>query len=112
MVHHEGVYEITYTRTSGFGLFVRVRVSLEPGGPPSVTVAPNAFARLGDPGGADDEYYVAVSSGTASALREAESGGAVTIVDVEYAPTHTSPEDVMQASSIAVRNALRKASGW
>jgi hypothetical protein len=111
-VHHEGVYENTYTRTNGFGLYVQVKVTLEPLGPASVTVSPNAFWRFDDNGDANDEYYVAVYSGASSALQEAEAGGAVTILDVDYAPTHTSPDDVRLASSIAVNNALRKASGW
>jgi hypothetical protein len=111
-MHHEGVYENTYTRSSGFGLYVQVKVTVEPLGPPSVTVSPNAFSRFGDHGGAKDEYFVAVNSGATSALQEAEAGGAVTILDVDYAPAHTSPDDVKLASSIAVRNALRKASGW
>jgi hypothetical protein len=106
------VYENTYTRTTGFGLYVQVKVNLEPSEPPSVTVSPNAFWRFSDHGGANDEYYVAVNSGATSALREAEASGAVTILDVDYAPTHTSPEDVRMASSIAVHNALRRASGW
>ena len=112
LVHHKGVYENTYTRTTGFGLYVRVKLTLEPLGPPSVTMSPKAFARFDDHGGANDEYYVAVNSGATSALQEAEAGGTVTILDVEYAPTHTSPDDVRLASSIAVHNALRKASGW
>jgi hypothetical protein len=111
-MHHEDVYENTYTRTSGFGLYVRVKVTLEPLGPPSVTMSPSAFSRFGEHGGGSDEYYVAVNSGATSALREAEAGGAVTILDVDYAPAHTSPDDVRLASSIAVHNALRKASGW
>ena len=106
------MYENTYTRTSGFGFYVRVKVTLVPHGPPSVTVAPNALSRFGDHGGAKDEYHVAVNSGAASALREAEADGAVTILDVDYDPIHTSPDDVKLASSIAVHNALRKASGW
>jgi hypothetical protein len=110
--HHEDVYENTYTRTSGFGLYVQVKVTLEPSDPSSVAVSPNAFWRFGDHGGAYGEYYVAVKSGATSALREAEAGGAVTILDVDYAPAHTSTEDVKLASSIAVHNALRKASGW
>jgi hypothetical protein len=110
-VQHEGVYENSYTRTSGSGLYVRVRITLALLGPTSVTVSPNAFARFGDQGAADDEYYVAVSSGAMAALLEAEAGGAVTILEVEYAPGRTSPDDVRLASSIAVHNALRKASG-
>jgi hypothetical protein len=43
-------------------------------------------------------------------LHEAEAGGAVTIIEVDYAPAHTSPDEVRLASSIAVHNALRKAS--
>ena len=112
LLHHKGVYENTYTRTSGFGLYVRVKITLDPLGPPLVTVAPNAFSRFDDHGGAKDEYYVAVNSGAMSALRKAEAGGAVTILDVDYDPIHTSPDDVKLASSIAVHNALRKASGW
>ena len=112
LVQHESVYENSYTRTTGSGLYVRVRITLAPLGPPSVTVSPNAFARSDDQGGADDEYHEAVNSGATSALQEAEAGGAVTILEVEYAPAHTSPDDVRLASSIAVHNALRKASGW
>jgi hypothetical protein len=106
------VYEIVYTRTTGFGLYVRVKVTLDAPGPPSVSVAPNAFSRPVDHEGVKDPYYAAVTSGAASALREAEAGGAVTILNVDYAPNHTSPDDVRTACSIAVRNALRKASGW
>jgi hypothetical protein len=109
-MHHEGVFENVYTRTSGTGLYVQVKVSFDPDGPQSVTVSPNAFWRFADH--AEDEYHVAVHSGATSALREAEEGGAVTILEVDYAPTHTSADEVRLASSIAVHNALRKASGW
>jgi hypothetical protein len=112
VVHHEGVFENMYTRTSGTGLYVQVKVSLDPLGPRSVTVTPNAFRRFAETRSADDEYYVAVHAGATTALEETEAGGAVTILEVDYAPTHTSPDDVRLASSIAVHNALRKASGW
>jgi hypothetical protein len=106
------MFENVYTRTSGTGLYVQVKVTLDPLGPQSVTISPNAFWRFADHGGADDDYYVAVNSGATSALQEAGEGGTVTILDVDYAPTHTSPDEVRQASSIAVHNALRRASGW
>jgi hypothetical protein len=109
-MHHEGVFENVYTRTSGTGLYVQVKISFDPLGPQSVTVSPNAFWRFAEHGGADDGYHVAVHSGAASALHEAEAGGAVTIIEVDYAPAHTSPDEVRLASSIAVHNALRKAS--
>jgi hypothetical protein len=112
LMHHGGVFENVYTRTSGTGLYVQVKVSLDSLRPRSVTVSPNAFRRVAENGGAHDEYYVAVHSGATTALEEAEAGGAVTILEVDYAPTHTSPDDVRLASSIAVHNALRKASGW
>ena len=111
-MHHRGVFENVYTRTSGTGLYVQVKISLDPLGPPSVTVSPNAFRRLADHRGADDEYYVAVQSGARSALQESQEGGAVSILEVDYAPGYTSPDEVRLASSIAVHNALRKASGW
>jgi hypothetical protein len=111
-MHYEGVFENAYTRTSGTGLYVQVKISFDPRGPKSVTVSPNAFSRFEDHGGAEDEYYVAVQSGATSALQEAEEGGVVTILDVDYAPIYTSPDEVRLASSIAVHNALRKASGW
>lgn len=111
-MHHEGVFENVYTRTSGTGLYVQVKISFDPLGPQSVTVSPNAFWRFAEHGGADDGYHVAVHSGAASALHEAEAGGAVTIIEVDYASAHTSPDEVRLASSIAVHNALRKASGW
>jgi hypothetical protein len=110
-MHHGGVFENVYTRTSGTGLYVQVKVSLDPRGPLSVTVSPDAFWRFTQHGGADDEYHLAVHSGAISALQDAEEGGALTILDVGYAPTHTSPDEVRLASSIAVHNALRKASG-
>jgi len=110
LMHHEVVFENVYTKTSGTGLYVQVKVSFDPIGPRSVTVSPNAFWRFAERGGADDEYYVAVHSGATSALLEAETAGAVAILDVDYAPTHTSPDDVRLASSIAVHNAVRKAS--
>lgn len=111
-MHHEGVFENVYTRTSGTGLYVQVKVTFDPLGPRSVTVSPNAFWRFEDHGGSDNAFYVALHSGATSALQEAEVGGAVTILEVDYAPTHTSADDVRLASSIAVHNALRKASGW
>jgi len=111
-MHHESVIENVYTRTNGTGLYVQVKISFDPLSPQSVTVSPNAFWRFADHGGADDKYLVAVHSGATSALQEAGEGGAVTIIDVDYAPTHTSPDEVRLASSIAVHNALRKASGW
>ena len=109
-MHHEGVFENVYTRTSGTGLYVQVKISLDPLGPQSVTVSPNAFWRFAD--GVDERYHVAVHSGATSALQEAEAGGSVTIIEVDYASAHTSPDEVRLASSIAVHNALRKASGW
>jgi hypothetical protein len=111
-MHHGGVFENVYTRTSGTGLYVQVKVSLDSLRPRSVTVSPSAFWQFAETGGTHDEYYVAVFSGATTALEEAEAGGAVTILEVVYAPTHTSPDDVRLASSIAVHNALRKASGW
>jgi hypothetical protein len=110
LIHHEGVIENVYTRTSGTGLYLQVKISLDPLGPRSVTVSPTAFLAVGDHAGTDDEYYVAVRSGATSALREAERGGAVAILAVDYAPAFTSPDDVRLATSIAVHNALRKAS--
>jgi hypothetical protein len=112
LMQNGGVFENMYTRTSGTGLYVQVKVSLDSLGPRSVTVSPNAFWRFAENGGVHDEYYIAVLSGATTALEEPEAGGAVTILDVDYASTHTSPDDVRLASSIAVRNALRKASGW
>jgi hypothetical protein len=111
-MHHEGVFEDVYTRTSGTGLYVQVKISFDPLGPQSVTVSPNAFWRFAEHDGADNPYHEAVHSGVASALIEAEVGGAVTIIEVDYAEAHTSPDEVRLASSIAVHNALRKASGW
>jgi hypothetical protein len=111
LMHHEDVFENVYTRTSGTGLYVHVKISYDPRGRHSVTVSPSAFWRFAD-GGVDDRYHVAVHSGATSALQEAEAGGAVTIVEVDYSSAHTSPDEVRLASSIAVHNALRKASGW
>jgi hypothetical protein len=110
---HEVVFENMYTRTSGTGLYVQVKVSFDPIGPRSVTVSPNAFWRFTDHGEADHEFHVAVHSGATSTLQEAEADGAVVILDVNHAPTHTSPDDLRLAGSIAVHNALRKAaSQW
>jgi hypothetical protein len=111
-MHHECVIEHVYTRTSGTGLYLQVKISFDPLGPQSVIMSPTAFLAVADHAGASDEYYVAVHSGATSALQEAEQGGAVTILEVDYAPAFTSPDDVRLASSIAVHNALRKASGW
>lgn len=105
------MFENVYTRTSGFGLYVRVKITLDAVGPASVTVSPNAFSQFVGREQFDDAYHAAAISGAASALREAEAGGAVTILHVDYAPIRTSPDDVRTACSIAVRNALRKASG-
>ena len=111
-MHHRGVFENVYTRTSGTGLYVQVRISLDPLGPPSVTVSPNTFRRLADHRGADDEYYVAVQSGARSALQESEEGGAVSILRLTMPRATRLPIRVRLASRIAVHNALRKASGW
>jgi hypothetical protein len=105
VVHHGWVKQETYVRTNQTGLYVRIKVAFEPQSDRSVD---NACERLGDDDGADEEYYAAATSGAMSALHDAETGGSVTILEVEYAPAHTSPQDVRVASSIAVGYVLRR----
>jgi hypothetical protein len=108
VVHHWCVKEETYVRTNETGLYVRIKVAFEIQIQRSLDVSPHAFERLGGHGGTSEEYYVAVTSGARSALNDAATGGAVTILEVDYSPAHTSPEEVRLASFVAVAYAMRR----
>lgn len=108
VMHDVWMREHTYTRTSGSGRYVQVKVAFEPQVQRSVDVSPNAFARLGDHSGDTEDYHIAVSSGAMSALKDAEAEGAGTILEVDYAPAHTTPDEVRTASYISVGYALRR----
>lgn len=106
---HYGCVEHTYTLERS-GHSVRVKVIVEPLTQRSVNVSPNAFSWLGAQGGSEtnEEYHQAASSGAMSALSDADAGGAVTILEVHYAPAHTTLDDVREATFIAVRRALSR----
>jgi hypothetical protein len=91
----------------------RVKVAVERLTKRIVNVSPNAFSRLKNQDGGEptEEYHQAAISGAMSALSDADTGGAVTILEVDYEPAHTTPDDVRVSTLVATSMGVRKMMG-
>jgi len=92
---------------------IRVKVVVEPMIDRIVKVSPNAFSWLDGQvrGELTEEYQRAAISGALSALNDADTGAAVTIVEVDCVPAHSTPDDVRVSALVATSMAVRKAMG-
>jgi hypothetical protein len=107
----ERVEEVYVRQRAGRSL--SVKVVLEPQIHKTVTVSANAFARLDGQVGDEriDEYQRAAISGAMSALTDADTGGVVTILEIDCVPAHSTPDDVRESTLIATSLAVRKLAG-
>jgi dihydropteroate synthase len=91
----------------------RVSVALEPQIQRIVNVSPHAFSRFDGQVGNEtvDEYRQAAIAGALSAPTEADTGGEVTILEVDFEPAPSTPDTVRVSTLIATSLAIRKLAG-
>jgi len=114
LVHYGCVERVeeTYVRQWG-AQSIRVKIVVESLFQRIVNVSPYAFSRL-DRQAKDEpteEYQRAAISGAMSALTDADTGGAVTILEVDYVAANSTPDDVRASTLIATSLAVRKLKG-
>jgi hypothetical protein len=87
-----------------------VKVVLEPKMGRIVNVVPHAFSLLDGQVEDEliDEYQQAATSGTMSALTDANAGGVVTILGIECVPAHLTPDDLRASTLIVTSLAIRR----
>jgi hypothetical protein len=108
-VHDESVERVeeTYVRQQS-DHSIRIKVVVESLTERSVNVSPYALSRLDGQGETTEEYRRAAISGAMSAMNDADAAGAVTILEVDYASAHSTPEEVRVSTLIATSLALRR----
>jgi len=91
----------------------RVSVALESQVQRIVSVSPHAFSRIDGQVGNEtvDEYRQAAIAGALSAPTEADTGGEVTILEIDFVPASSTPDDVRASTFIATSLAIRKLAG-